>query len=291
MTAATLGGRRVLVVGASAGIGRAFAARAVADGAEVALVARRESALADVVAEAGGGTAIVADLRNPDDCARLGSEAARVLGAVDLVFVAAGASLLAWLRDTTPAEWATAFETNVIGVNLAVRSVLPALAPGAIVASCSSESVGRPYPALVPYAASKAALEESLRGWRVEHPEVRFSCVQVGATVPTEFGSSWDIDLLTKAMEEWARHGIAQTEIMQTDHVVEVLATTLGVALAYPGVGVEQLTVRSPAAVVADAGVMQDAAETARTSAAAGPTGASAAGSAADSPNGRTGDP
>ena len=282
MTAATLGGRRVLVVGASAGIGRAFAARAVADGAEVALVARRESVLADVVAEAGGGTATVADLRNPDDCARLGSEAARVLAAVDLVFVAAGASLLAWLRDTTPAEWATAFETTVIGVNLAVRSVLPALAPGAIVAACSSESVGRPYPALVPYAASKAALEESLRGWRVEHPEVRFSCVQVGATVPTEFGSSWDIDLLTKAMQEWARHGIAQTEIMQTDHVVEVLATTLGVALADPGVGVEQLTVRSPAAVVADAGVMQDAAETARTS---------AAGSAADSPNGRTGDP
>jgi NAD(P)-dependent dehydrogenase (short-subunit alcohol dehydrogenase family) len=290
MTTATLGGRRVLVVGASAGIGRAFAARAVADGAEVALVARRESVLAEVVAEAGGGTPIVADLRNPDDCARLGVEAARALGAVDLVFVAAGASLLAWLRDTTPDEWATAFETNVIGVNLAVRSVLPALAPGAIVAACSSESVGRPYPALVPYAASKAALEESLRGWRVEHPEVRFSCVQVGATVPTEFGSSWDIDLLTRAMEEWARHGIAQTEIMQTDHVVEVLATTLGVALAYPGVGVEQLTVRSPAAVVADAGVMQDAAEAARTSAAAGPTVDSAAGSAADSPNGRTGD-
>jgi NADP-dependent 3-hydroxy acid dehydrogenase YdfG len=289
MTTATLGGRRVLVVGASAGIGRAFAVRAVADGAEVALVARRESALADVIAEAGGGTAIVADLRNPEDCARIGSDAAQALGAVDLVFVAAGASLLAWLQDTTPAEWATAFETNVIGVNLAVRSVLPALAPGAIVAACSSESVGRPYPALVPYAASKAALEESLRGWRAEHPEVRFSCVRVGATVPTEFGSSWDIDLLTKAMDEWTRHGIAQTEIMQTDHVVEVLATTLSVALAYPGVGVEQLNVRSPAAVVADAGVMQDAAEDARTSAAAGTAGPTA-GSAADSPNGRTGD-
>jgi hypothetical protein len=94
-------------------------------------------------------------------------------------------------------------------------------------------------------------------------------------------------------MEEWARHGIAQTEIMQTDHVVEVLATTLGVALAYPGVGVEQLTVRSPAAVVSDAGVMQDAAEAARASAssAAGSASGSASGSAADSPNGRTGDP
>jgi hypothetical protein len=62
--------------------------------------------------------------------------------------------------------------------------------------------------------------------------------------------------------------------------VVDVLATTFGVALAYPGVGVEQLTVRSPAAVVADAGAMHDAAAAAREAA-----------SAADSPNGRTGDP
>jgi NAD(P)-dependent dehydrogenase (short-subunit alcohol dehydrogenase family) len=280
MTTTTLGGRRVLVVGASAGIGRAFAARAVADGAQVALAARRASVLSEAVAEAGGGTPLVADLRTPDDCARLGEEAARALGEIDLVFVAAGASLLAWLEDATSDEWATAFETNVIGVNLAIRSLLPALAPGAIVAACSSESVGRPYAALVPYAASKAALEETLRGWRVEHPGVRFSCVQVGATQPTDFGTSWDIGQLTRAMNEWARHGIAQTDLMQTDHVVDVLATTFGVALAYPGVGVEHLTVRSPAAVVADAGALHDAAAAAREAA-----------SAADSPNGRTGDP
>ena len=55
-----LAGRRVLVAGASAGIGRAFAVHAVGAGAEVVLVARRAEALQEVVAEAGGGHAVAA---------------------------------------------------------------------------------------------------------------------------------------------------------------------------------------------------------------------------------------
>ena len=250
MNATTLEGRRVLVVGATSGIGRAFAIQAVQVGAQVAMVARRVSALADTVEAAGGGATIVADLRDPDDCARIGTEAKDLLGAIDVVFVAAGTANLCRVEDATLTDWSVAFQTNVIGINLLIRALCPALAPRAIVAACSSETVGHPRWGLVPYGASKAALEESLRGWRLEHPEFRFSCVAVGATFPTEFAASWDPVRLGRAMEAWARTGTAQAELMQTDHVAGVLVGTFGVAAAYPGVSLEHLTVRSPSGIV-----------------------------------------
>lgn len=250
----TLSGRRILVVGASAGIGRAFGVRAARAGARVALAARRADRLAEAAEEGGGAAAIVTDLRNPEACGRLAGQAADALGEIDLVFVSAGASALAPLDDADADAWAVALDTNVIGINLILRGLRRVLAPGGIVAVCSSESVGRPRPGLVPYAASKAALEESMRGWRVEHPELRFSCVTVGATVPTEFGSAWDPELLGRMMELWAQRGVADAGLMDTGDVAEVLVGTFGVALAHPGVGVEHLTIRSPAGAAATTG-------------------------------------
>jgi NAD(P)-dependent dehydrogenase (short-subunit alcohol dehydrogenase family) len=247
MGTASLRDRRILVVGASAGIGRAFGVRAAKAGARVALAARRAERLAEAADEAGGAATIVTDLRDAEACARLAGEAAEAVGPIDLVFVSAGASALALLDDADADAWAVALDTNVIGINLVLRSLRPVLAPDGIVAVCSSESVGRPRPGLVPYAASKAALEESMRGWRVEHPQLRFSCVTVGATVPTEFGSSWDPELLGRMMQLWAERGVADAGLMDTDDVAEVLVGTFAVALAHPGVGVEHLTVRSPA--------------------------------------------
>ena len=108
------------------------------------MVARRSDALAATITEAGGGTAIVADLRNPDDCRRIADEALASIGAPELVLVAAGASTLGWVHETSAADWAVAFETNVIGVNLVFAALCPHLAPGAILAGASE--LGGPPP-------------------------------------------------------------------------------------------------------------------------------------------------
>jgi NAD(P)-dependent dehydrogenase (short-subunit alcohol dehydrogenase family) len=254
--ASSLAGRKMLVVGASMGIGRALAIEAVRAGADVVLVARRGDALKEAVEQAGGGSPVEADLRSPEDCARIGSEAHRLLGTVDLAVFSAGTALMRPIRELASSHWAQMLETNLIGINLTISALIPSLAPGAIVAAMSSESVGHPFYWLVGYTSTKAALEESLRGWRVEHPEVRFSCIQVGATVPTDFGSNFEPERLDVAMQVWARQGRAQATIMNTEDVAQVILGILASAVPYPGIGLEHIVVRSPAPVIDNADVM-----------------------------------
>ena len=61
-TIVDLTGQRVLVVGASSGIGRVIAQRAVAAGASVMFAARRAGKLAEAVAETGAGGRARAEL-------------------------------------------------------------------------------------------------------------------------------------------------------------------------------------------------------------------------------------
>jgi NAD(P)-dependent dehydrogenase (short-subunit alcohol dehydrogenase family) len=218
----------------------------VQQGATVVVSARRAERLAELIKEAGGGIAVSGDVRDPEDCRRIVDEAAAILGTFDLLLYTVGASPLTYFSDTTPEDWRQVLETNVIGPHQVIRAALGALAPGALVAVLSSESVGRPYPGLGAYAASKAALEESLRAWRTEQPEVRFCCVTQGATAPTDFANDFDFEFFGKLMGEWAALGIVVNRVMEVDHVGDVLVAMLAAAVANPGVGVEHLSLRPP---------------------------------------------
>jgi NAD(P)-dependent dehydrogenase (short-subunit alcohol dehydrogenase family) len=169
---------------------------------------------------------------------------------VDLLVHCAGAAPLRLLVDSDGDDWRRTFAINVVAVNQLVRALLPHMAPGGIVAVLSSEAATRPWTAMVPYAASKAALDTALQGWRLEHPEVRFAGVAVGPTQPTEFGDGFDPDLLGTAYGDWARHGMLPETFMDTDELAGFLAGTLGAALAHPGIGVEHVVLRSPSPVL-----------------------------------------
>ena len=243
----TLEGKRVLVVGASAGIGRAFAIEAVRRGASVAVAARRAEKLDEVVASAGGGTAIVADVTEPADCARLAGDAVAALGPIDLVLYAAGTAPLRRVRDMEPEDWQGVLSTNVLGLQQVIKALVPdALGPGAVVSALSSEIVGNPRHGMVGYAVSKSALDEVLRGWRLECPEVRFCTVTVGATQPTEFGEHFDPELLVPILDEWIRHGQLPSTFMDTDELAGLLGDLFATLSAHRGIGIEHLLVRSP---------------------------------------------
>jgi NAD(P)-dependent dehydrogenase (short-subunit alcohol dehydrogenase family) len=246
----SLADRRVLVVGASAGIGRAFAARAIAEGAAVAVVGRRAERLTELVDDAPSTVAVTGDVRAPADCSRIVAEAAAALGGIDLLLYSAGASPLRSLADTTAEDWATVFETHVLGVQHIVHAALRHLPSHGVVAVLSSETAERPRFGLGAYGASKAALDQLLRTLRVEHPRVRFTTVTVGPTFPTEFGDGFDPEVLDRALTEWARHGLMTEEMMNPDEVSGVLAGVFAAALGNPSVGVEHLVVRPPSPVL-----------------------------------------
>lgn len=246
----TIAGARVLVVGASSGIGRTFAIEAARGGAEVAMSARRLDRVNAAVDDAGSGHAVACDVRRDDDCRHMVNEASAALGGLDLVFYAAGSAPLQSLIDTNSDQWRDVLDTNVVGLQRIARAAIPKMSAGGIVAVVSSETVGKPRTGLGAYAASKAALDESLRTWRLEHPELRFSCLTVGATQPTEFGSDFTMDQLGPAMQSWFRHGLMQEAYMDTAEVAMFMVSMLGSALGHPTISIEHLTLRSPSPVV-----------------------------------------
>jgi NAD(P)-dependent dehydrogenase (short-subunit alcohol dehydrogenase family) len=126
-----------------------------------------------------------------------------------------------------------------VGANQTIRAALPLLFPEAMVLALSSETVGRPRSALGAYGSSKAALEESLKPWRIEHPEVRFCCAAIGPTMPTEFGTNFEPELLTWALEDWTARGRAQEQFMDTADLAEVLVEIFATLLDRSGIGLE----------------------------------------------------
>ncbi len=242
-----LQGTRLVVVGASAGIGRAVALRAARAGAELALVARRREPMEELAKEAGGGCVITADLSVPGDCARIGEEAAAALGEIDVVLFAAATAHLRTLRNLTADEWMQTLATNLVGTNLAISALLPHLSDRGLVMVMSSEAVGQPFYALGSYAASKSALEDTMRAWRLEYSDARFVTLVVGTTVPTGFADNFDADEMVATFPFWAAQGKANAEYMDVHEVADVVVGVIGALLPNRSVGMETVFLRSPA--------------------------------------------
>jgi NAD(P)-dependent dehydrogenase (short-subunit alcohol dehydrogenase family) len=233
----SLDGTRMLVVGASAGIGRALARHAAADGATVAAVARRSEKLAELE----GCTAIVADIRDADACRRVVEQAVEALGTIDLLVHAVGIGALTRIEHAEAGAWASMYAVNVIAPTLVTAAALPHLSPDAIVSFLSSASTLEPHWGMGLYTASKAALESTIRSWRLEHPDRRFQRVVMGTTVPTDFPAQFDPELLAVAFDRWERSGLSGG-LMNADQVGRHLADTYAVLLTHPEIDVPDIT-------------------------------------------------
>ncbi len=159
-----LKGLRVLVTGASQGIGRALAAVAAAKGCRVLAAARSQPLLDELAAEVrkAGGTleTVAADITKPADRAAMVEAARRHFGGMDVLINNAGIGATGHFVDTTAETLRTIFETNYFGLTETTRAFLPLLKAGRQPAVVNIGSVvgKRALPARALYSASKFAV-------------------------------------------------------------------------------------------------------------------------------------
>ncbi|CAJ1506148.1 SDR family oxidoreductase [[Mycobacterium] kokjensenii] len=206
----SLAGAKVLVVGASSGIGRQIGLQAGAAGASVAFLARRRAQLDDAVAATPGTghIAVACDVRDEAQCVDAVAAAADALGGLDHLVYATAIDVLIRLADAGPDTWSDTFATNVFGAASITRAALPRLkaAKGRAV-YLSASSVPRPLPGMGVYAASKAALETMVTSWQHEHPDLAFTTVRIGSVLGTGVTDSWSHELLGELAAEWGTGG------------------------------------------------------------------------------------
>jgi NADP-dependent 3-hydroxy acid dehydrogenase YdfG len=197
-----LAGTVALVTGASSGIGEATAKRLAADGAAVAVGARRVDRLEKLVAEIAdaGGTAVAieADVTDRAQAEDLVERTVKTLGRLDTVVNNAGVMLLGPALEAPIEEWERMVDLNVKGLLYVAKAALPHLLSGAeegprMVAdlvNISSVAGRRARSNSAVYNATKfgvGAFSEALRQ-EVTERHVRVSLVEPGA-VATELSS------------------------------------------------------------------------------------------------------
>ena len=175
-----------IVTGATSGIGRATAVQLGREGAKVACIGRDEADGAQVVAEikAMGSDAIFVETDLADD-AQLVSAVEQTLATwkrVDVLISDAGIMTFEPILTLDPADWDRVMHVNLRALFRLCQLCLPHMKGGAIVA-VSSVHAHQTTPNVVPYAASKGAMEAFVRGLSLEipHEQARINAVAPGA--------------------------------------------------------------------------------------------------------------
>jgi len=178
----SLAGKRILVTGASSGIGRQIALSCAQMGAQLVISGRNAERLATTLAEleGDGHAQIAANLDKQEDIDRLVAEAGLVNGLVH----AAGISKLAPFRLISRAQLDETFSSNVYAPMLLTKGLLAKkrIAPnGSILFVSAVASHVGPLASAV-YSASKAALLGAMRTLALEviKQGIRANCLAPG---------------------------------------------------------------------------------------------------------------
>lgn len=230
-----IAGIRMLIIGASSGIGQALARAAHARGARVALAARRIELLSEMAQELDGA-AHELDVSDPRAIETVVADVTQKWDGLDAVVFTSAVVPFAFVEDTDVTTWLHAYAVNAVGASHVLRAVLPHLADDAVVLVASSHDVGRPRAGIAAYNASKAALDEILRSWRAEHPELSVIRVSIGPTEGTEILRGADQDLLAELYRSWAKEGQIPAKMSAVDDVANALLSFIAVARANPTV-------------------------------------------------------
>lgn len=169
-----LNGARVLLTGASRGIGEATAIELAVAGAKVALAARRKPALEKVAKRVRDHGAeahvIVVDVSKEDEVLAMVAQAEKEMGGIDVLINNAGLGLSSPVKDIKPGDLRYVLEVNLLAAHIATCAVLPQMLKrkrGAIV-NVGSVASHIATPDLGGYSATKFALKALSDALRME---------------------------------------------------------------------------------------------------------------------------
>jgi NAD(P)-dependent dehydrogenase (short-subunit alcohol dehydrogenase family) len=202
-----LGGRRALVTGSGAGIGREIARWLARAGAAVVVHDVRGDKAGSVAEEirAEGGTAhvLVADARDDDALVAMVDEAATLLGGLDIAVNNVGmyaGQTPGPLTTLDGAHWRALLDQNLVVTALAGAAAARHMVDGGVIVNVSSGETTRPSPRMAAYGAAKAGVNHLTQTMAVElGPQgIRVVAVAPGTTLTETVAPVFDDDHVSK---------------------------------------------------------------------------------------------
>jgi 3-oxoacyl-[acyl-carrier protein] reductase len=165
--------KKVVVTGASSGIGFATARRFAKEGWDVCVTARRAKSLQDLAASFPAGDHLVCpgDYSDPATVETINKAIEAHWGRLDCLANVAGVYMAAKVIDSPLDEWRKPFDIMINGAVYMTRMVVPWMKDGGRIIHCTSIHSGRAEIGSSAYAMAKAAIDQYVRGLAMELAE------------------------------------------------------------------------------------------------------------------------
>tara|TARA_B100000686_G_scaffold346131_1_gene432059 strand:+ start:1653 stop:2402 length:750 start_codon:yes stop_codon:yes gene_type:complete len=200
--------KTAIITGGATGIGLACARLFVKEGARVCLFGRRQNLLNQVTDKLGNSAlAVSGDVTNQENIRNLVRETLKSFGQIDILINNAGVFISSAFHETKNSQWDSVMESNLRGVFLLTREVLPHMVEkgGGSLVNVSSILGIVAASGVAAYNVSKAALNQFTRSIAVEYGERGIRCNSV---CPGLIATDMTADLMANQdlMDDWKKN-------------------------------------------------------------------------------------
>lgn len=205
-------GKKIVITGAGAGLGKALATRFAGEGDTVILLGRTVSKVQAVAAELGGeAMAVECDVASADSVRAAFAAIAEKHPKIDVLINNAGIYEPFTVAEATDRQIDSIIATNLSGPIYCCRAAIPMMEKGAQIINVGSESVAVPFAMLSLYQTSKAGLEQFTAALEAELEEsgIRVTSVRAGPMYDEgKDAPNWDRDAAMRFHMGCAKNGI-----------------------------------------------------------------------------------